>query len=64
MPFGDMRLLRPIISASDHVETGLAPAVAVLAGESDEPSQKMRPSVKPLGRGELSDTNYAEACDG
>ena len=47
--------------ASDDVETGLAPAVAVLAGESDEPSQKTYPSVKPLGRGQLSAINYAEA---
>ena len=64
MPLGDMTLLRPIIMTSGSVEISLAPAVAVQAGESDEPPQKIRPSVKPSGRGQLSATNYAEAWDG
>ena len=50
--------------ASDDVETSLAPAVAALAGESDERSEKTIPGVKHLGRGQLSAVNYAEAWNG
>lgn len=50
--------------ASEDVETGLAPAVAALGGESNEPSQMMRPTVKPLRRAQLSAASYAEAWHG
>ena len=64
MRFGDMRLLRPISMVSEDVETSLAPAVAALAGEGDERSEKTIPSVKRLCRAQLSAANYAEAWNG
>lgn len=55
-------MIHPISLFFDHVEILLAPVAAGPAGESGEPSLKMRCSVKPL-EWRLSDTKFVEAWE-